>query len=229
MSKFELDENEDTFLQRNRLWIAIFAMIAVSGGVYAAARSAKNSPPPQKAPEVSLTMVKLPPPPPPPPAPPPPQVEQPKEEEKMIEQDKVDEPEEKPDDSPPPAPEITAPEGDGKGPDFGLARSSGRGTGGSGAGKKASRWGWYAGKIQQTIDTALSSNKKVRTAVFRIEAKIWADSTGRVTRAAVKSTGDADLDKAIRDDVLTGLQLSEAPPADMPMPINLRLTAKRPD
>jgi hypothetical protein len=41
------------------------------------------------------------------------------------------------------------------------------------------------------------------------------------------STGDGKLDSALRDEVLQGLQLPEPPPADMPMPINLRLTARK--
>ena len=34
--------------------------------------------------------------------------------------------------------------------------------------------------------------------------------------------------RRIRNQVLTGLQLPQAPPADMPMPINLRITARKP-
>jgi protein TonB len=68
-----------------------------------------------------------------------------------------------------------------------------------------------------------------RTANIRAEVKVWADSTGRITRATVaNSTGNAALDTALRDEVLTGLQLSEPPPQGMPMPIVLRVTARRP-
>jgi len=59
--------------------------------------------------------------------------------------------------------------------------------------------------------------------------RIWPDNTGRITRATLaSSTGDAALDAALRDDVLSGLQLSEPPPADMPLPIVMQLTAKKP-
>jgi TonB family protein len=68
-----------------------------------------------------------------------------------------------------------------------------------------------------------------RAANLRADVKIWADSTGRVTRAAIaSSSGNAALDATLRDQVLTGLQLSEPPPEGMPMPIVLRVTARRP-
>src|SRR5260370_38727827 len=55
--------------------------------------------------------------------------------------------------------------------------------------------------------------------------RIWVDNTARVTRAQlVGATGNPSLDSAITDKVLTGLQLKEPPPSDMPMPIVLRLT-----
>ena len=41
------------------------------------------------------------------------------------------------------------------------------------------------------------------------------------------STGDPSLDSAIRDEVLNGLQL-QPPPLGMPIPITLRLAARRP-
>ncbi len=41
------------------------------------------------------------------------------------------------------------------------------------------------------------------------------------------STGDSKLDAAIENEVFNGLVLSEPPPDDMPMPINLRLTARK--
>jgi hypothetical protein len=43
------------------------------------------------------------------------------------------------------------------------------------------------------------------------------------------STGHPVVDAAIKEEVLTGLQLEEPPPADMPLPIVIRLTARRPN
>jgi hypothetical protein len=44
----------------------------------------------------------------------------------------------------------------------------------------------------------------------------------------VSSTGDAELDAIIRDEVLGGLTLREPPPKDMPMPVVTRVTERRP-
>jgi hypothetical protein len=44
----------------------------------------------------------------------------------------------------------------------------------------------------------------------------------------VSSTGDAELDAIIRNDVLGSLTLREPPPKDMPMPIVTRVTAQSP-
>ena len=82
--------------------------------------------------------------------------------------------------------------------------------------------------MQSRIADALRRNGRTRNANLSMQVRIWADSSGRITRASlVGSTGDSALDSAIANEVLSGLQLQEAPPADMPMPINLRITARK--
>lgn len=58
------------------------------------------------------------------------------------------------------------------------------------------------------------------TTAFRnkqVQIQLWADGAGRVYRIQViSSTGDAQLDTIIRDDVLRSLMLSE-PPNEMPV------------
>jgi len=147
----------------------------------------------------------------------------------MIEQEPVEQEEAKPEPAQTPdepGPIGTALTGNGPGDGFGLSGGSGLGGigGGSGGGKKGgSRFGWYAGKVQTSVADALRRNGKTQKASMNVSAKIWVDSNGRVTRAT-GSSGEIAL-----GDVLTGLQFSEPPPADMPMPINLRITAKRPN
>ena len=121
------------------------------------------------------------------------------------------------------------------GPDaFGLqAGGSGfgivGGTGKAGShGGSNSRWGWYASQVQTTISEALQNNGHTRNADFHVVARIWSDRTGRITRARLAgSTGDGALDGALTNEVLVGLALQEPPPDGMPMPIVLRLTARR--
>jgi len=49
-----------------------------------------------------------------------------------------------------------------------------------------------------------------------------------VSRVQVSSTGDAELDAVIRNEVFGGRVLREPPPKDMPMPMVARVTARRP-
>ncbi len=79
------------------------------------------------------------------------------------------------------------------------------------------------------IQSALESNPKTRRAAMQVQIRLWADSTGRISRIQlVSSTGDAEVDAAIRNDVFNGMMLREPPPKDMPMPVVTRVTARRP-
>jgi TonB family protein len=156
----------------------------------------------------------------------------------MVEQTPVNEPEPEPTpakmDEPPPAPLGTNVQGSGPPDGFGL--SGGRGGGGGlgtgdglGGRRGGSKYGWYASQVQTRIAEAMRQNTRTKNASMSVQVRIWADANGLVTRAAiVGGSGDAALDSAIRDEVLTGLRLQQPPPADMPMPIVLRLTARRP-
>ncbi len=75
---------------------------------------------------------------------------------------------------------------------------------------------------------ALGQNPKTRSAVLQVEVRLWADSVGRITRVVLaSSTGDPDLDRIIRAEVIGGIVLREPPPKDMPMPMVLRFTERR--
>jgi hypothetical protein len=109
----------------------------------------------------------------------------------------------------------------------GIAADPGPGGNGLLNGGRGIRFGRYAAQVQSGIKEALLQNNKTSTAsISGVVIRIWIDKTARVTRAQlVDTTGNPSLDSAITNDVLTGLQLKEAPPSDMPMPIVLRLTA----
>ncbi len=98
-----------------------------------------------------------------------------------------------------------------------------------GGGGGGNRFGWYASIVQSQIEAALRANSRTRNAAMQVRVRLWADGTGHVSRVQlVSSTGDAELDGIIRNDVLGGLMLREPPPTDMPMPIVARVTARRP-
>ena len=224
------EENEEGgFFKRYGLAVGIGAALVAAGVTFVAKSFARATAAPHRMAEVTMVKLIATPPPPPPPPPPQPKLV----EEKMVEQMPVDNAEAKPDDSPasPSADLGTSITGNG-GPDaFGLSGNRGSGVlGGSGARGSGSRWGWYAAQVQGAVSEALRQNPRTRDASFRIEVRIWPDLTGRVTRATlVTSTGDAAVDAALKTEVLTGLQLTEPPPQGMPLPIVMRLTARRPN
>lgn len=220
---------------RHRLFIGGLAALVVASGIGAFFIRTSDAPKKKAAPS-NVINITLPPPLPPPPPPPPPQNEPPPpEEQKMVEQEPVAE-EEKPPEAPspeqPPSDLTTNLKGDG-GNNFGLSQGSGRGgsggngTGGGGLG--GSKWGWYASGIQRSLTEALRRHPSTRNATFSLKVRIWPDATGRVTRAQlVGSTGSPSLDEVLRNQILTGHQLSQAPPSDMPLPIVMRLSARKP-
>ena len=182
-----------------------------------------------------IVTITLPPPPLPPPPPPPlkelPPPEEPKVDE-MVEQDPVAEDEPPPEDSPPEAPpsEDLSTGIAGNGPDMGLRSGSGNGSRNGGSGRRGggSKWGYYAAKVQTSIADALRRNPSTKSASFSMQVRVWADVNGRITRAQlVGSSGNPAVDQAIQSQVLRGLQLPEPPPVDMPMPINMRISARR--
>lgn len=234
MSEEEEYDYEKEGRTKGRIIGGSIALIFIGGITYfiAFADKTPSAPKPKQA---TVVEIFIPPPLPPPPPPPPPQNEPPPppEEEEMVAQEEVQEEEAPPDDAPAedPGPDMsTGLVGDGPN-NFGLPGAGGNGKGRGTLGGKGggSKYGWYAAKVQNTISSALRNNSTTRTATFTLNVKIWADRSGRVTRAQlIGSTGRSDIDEIIRNQILVGIQLSDAPPADMPMPINLRISARKP-
>jgi protein TonB len=221
-------DEEPGFFRRYGVVLAVVALVAAAGVVFAIENFSGQGRPPRPAPQiVAVRIAPLPAPPPPPP--PPPQQIQP--EQKMVEQAPIEDTEQKPDDQPQPAPPLGTNIAGNGGPDtFGLGANAGGSRLGGGPRQVNSPWGWYAAQVQTAIGDALRQNVRTRNADLRIEVRVWPDVTGRITRAALAGTsGDPAIDAVLRDDILTGLQLREPPPKDMPLPIVMRLTARRPN
>ena len=232
-SNAEADAGELRSFRRYGVALAVVALVL--GGSVSLLVGRNDQPPPRQVRE--LTIVNIVPPPPPPPPPP-----QKLPEQKMIEQPKMAEPEfkedkpvEKPQDEPakdakndePPGPLSLDAKATGPGDLFNLGGKPGGSPYGGGGG--GSRWGWYASIVQSQIESALRANDKTRNAVMQVQVRLWADGTGNVSRVQlVSSTGDAELDAIIRNDVLGRLVLRQPPPRDMPMPMVARVSARRP-
>ena len=240
MTEADLEVTEAGPARRADLWpiVAFVAVLclAVAGVVGLFFLLRDDGEPIRKVPEIKIVNLIQPPPPPPPP--PPPQqkmVEQtPVKEEVFHEEKPIEQPKQEPQkvakaDEPPPGPLSLDQKSDGPGDLFNLgSKVGGRGLLGGPAGG-GSRWGWYASIVQSQIESALRANAKTRTATIQVQLRLWSDAGGRITRVElVTSTGNADLDGVIRNEVLAGLVLRQPPPKDMPMPIVARISERRP-
>jgi outer membrane biosynthesis protein TonB len=221
---YEDDFEKRGFLQRYGFVVGIAAIALICGALVIGNLAKSDHKQVHKMPEVVMIRPLPEPPPPPPPPEPPKEVV-----EKMIEQEPINPQEDKPDDRPKDSAPAVTTNVTGTGSDaFGLGGPGKGGGGGGDSGGHHSRFGWYAGEVQRTIQEALGRSAVTSRAEFERKVGIWADITGRVTRVrVVGSKDDPAINQAI-DDVLTGLLLPEPPPKEMPMPIVLRLVARRP-
>src|SRR5215813_6001505 len=77
----------------------------------------------------------------------------------------------------------------------GLGDGSGIGSGDS----RGGRYAWYYAKIASELEEAFRKSSRLRTAETRVELRVWADSSGRITRVQlVRSTGKPELDEALQ-------------------------------
>jgi protein TonB len=204
--------------------------VLVGGLVYLVAGKSDGGKRRAPAPQVVNITVPPPPPPPPPPRPKPPETTPPPESAQQMVAETAEEP----------TPAAAAPsndgplgtgiKGDGGADGFGLGTGPG---GGGGAGTRLSasgggtRWAGYSGTVKKRISDALSADPRTRFADGRVELGLWFDAGGRITRVALrKSTLEAEVEAAMKADVLVGLQI-QPPPSDMPQPIWMNTTLRR--
>ena len=162
----------------------------------------------------------------PPPPPPPPKIEQPPEPE-IKEEVKIDEPELEDIPDMPDQPLM--------GDQLGLDAD---GTGGADSfgliGRKGGRslldgepHMIYASQLQKVIEDLMMDNEDIRKKAYSIIAEIWIGNDGSVSRAKLsRSTGDKEIDGILVETLTTMAMMGEAPPADMPQPIKLRISSR---
>jgi TonB family protein len=226
--QFDYSEKR-TFFGRYGFAIGMCAVVVVVVVLFSQVLTAHKGPPRHKSAElVMIRPVTSPTPPPPPP----PQMVQ---RQQVAEQTMVNDQEITPEEQAPEEPSAslgTGIVGNGPADAFGLGRrdtgifSGNGGAGGKGTGNKN---GYYLRQVTGALSDALRQNPLTRSASFNIKVRIWADITGRITRAKlVESTGNPAIDQAIKTAVLIGRQLPDTPDG-MAMPIELHLTARRPN
>ncbi|MBI4995977.1 MAG: TonB family protein, partial [Rhodocyclales bacterium] len=85
----------------------------------------------------------------------------------------------------------------------------------------------YGGLVQREIQQYLQKAPKLRGVDYRVTVRIWIAPTGEVTRVEIAgSTGSGDVDEVLKSSLAELPALKERPPADMPLPIRLRLTSR---
>jgi len=204
--------------------------VLVGGFVYLVSGKSDGDKRRAPAPQVVNITVPPPPPPPPPPRPKPPETTPPPETAQQMVAETAAEP------TPAPAapsndgPLGTGIKGDGGADGFGLGTGPGGGGGGTrlgGSGGGGTRWAGYSGTVKKRISDALSADPRTRFADGRVELGLWFDAGGRITRVALrKSTLEAEVEAAMKADVLVGLQI-QPPPSDMPQPIWMSTILRR--
>jgi periplasmic protein TonB len=167
-----------------------------------------------------IRVIRPPPPPPdePPPPPPPP-------EEEVDLPEPAPEPDPVASNEPPPGEQLGLDaEGSGAGDGFGLvARKGGRDL----LASAGSAYAWYAGLLKTEILGRLQDDKKIRAGSYSAHVRVWVRPDGTIERVGLThSTGDQERDRAIEAAITRLGRVSQAPPADMPQPINLRIVSR---
>jgi len=204
--------------------VALLAGIFVTTTVGAAAvyyiHNFIGSPPPQPKKVVQQVQLIRPPPPPPQEKPP----EPPKEEVEKIPEPEQPTPE-TPSDEPPPGEQLGLDtEGGAGGDSFGLVGNKG---GRSLLASGGDRFAWYAGVLKDDLLSFLSDHPDIRQRAYSVNIRLWLDGKGAVTRVALSSsTGDNALDRELQKLLGSMEKVAEAPPADMPQPVQIRLVSR---
>jgi protein TonB len=179
-----------------------------------------SSPPPQPKKVVQQVQLIRPP-------PPPPVIEKPPE--PKVEEEKIPEPDQPPPDSPsdeaPPGDQLGLDaEGGAGGDSFGLVgRKGGRDLLASGG----DRFAWYAGVLKDDLLSHLSEHPDIRQRAYSVNVRLWLDGKGAVTRVALaSSTGNHDLDRELETLLGSMEKVAQAPPADMPQPVQIRIVSR---
>jgi protein TonB len=169
--------------------------------------------------KIQTVQIIRPPPPPPPDQPPPPPPE------KTQEVLPKDEPEPAPKDEPAPSQPLGIDAtGTAGGDAFGLvARAGGSDLiGGSGN----AIFAWYTNRLKDAVLERLSADSRLGSKKFSVSVRVWIESDGRIKDVKlISTTGNPELDQRISTALSALTRLSDAPPLEMPQPINLKIVS----
>jgi outer membrane biosynthesis protein TonB len=214
-----------------RVWITRIALLllilAILAGIGYGIKKLLGGGPTHKK---QITTVKLLPDTPPPPPPPPPK-EPPKETPKEQPKEAPKEPEPKPAETPPAETlKMEGAAGDGPSPfQSGTVNNEYKGgavaTIGSDGGVK---YRWYAGLVKSQIERAIERDKKLTQGQYKIVVSVWLKPNGQFERLSVEQSDTTpEIEQGIREALNDLPAMQENPPENMPMPIRLRISAKK--
>ncbi|KQT41820.1 MULTISPECIES: TonB C-terminal domain-containing protein [unclassified Methylophilus] len=209
-----------------RMAIALLILAILTGIGYGIKKLLGGGPAHKK----QITTVKLLPDTPPPPPPPPPK-EPPKETPKEQPKEAPKEPEPKPAETPPAETlKMEGAAGDGPSPfQSGAVNNEYKGgavaTIGSDGGVK---FRWYAGLVKSQIERAIERDKKLTQGQYKIVVSVWLKPNGQFERLSVdQSDTTPEIEQGIREALNDLPAMQDSPPENMPMPIRLRISAKK--
>jgi protein TonB len=203
--------------------VILFGIVASILGVVAVSymRSLlSGGAPPTKKVVQEIHVIRPPPPPDTPPPPPPPP------EEKVDVSEPQDKPDPTPSNEPPPSEHLGLDaEGGAGGDEFGLVgNKGGRDLVGGGGGNA---YTWYAGLLKSEILDSLQTESSVRAGGYTVIVRVWVRADGTIDHVKIaQSSGDRQRDQMIEAALSRITRLSQAPPADMPEPISLRIVSR---
>ncbi len=226
-----------------RPWGRIAAIVAgiallAAGAWFVATMDKTGLDKPKQPPKISLMA------PPPPPPPPPPKEEKKPEPPKEVKEIKVQQqqPQPKADQAPPSQDlKMDGPAGDGPSA-FAAGQVTnedlskiGKGNGGAGpavaaggapAGSGIDQFRNYANLIKGEVQRSLRKNSALRSQSYSVDVKVWVAAGGGLERVEMAtSTGDPELDQALRAGLAALPPFSQNPPTGMAQPIKLRISA----
>ncbi len=218
----EEDDDERGLARWAPLAGGILALVIVCVLLYFGWRVLSAGGPPPKPAVQQISIVQ----PPPPPPPPPPEEEPPPPEEQPLEEEPPPDPEpqDAESDEPPPGEDLGLDaEGTAGADGFGLVgKKGGRSLLGGAGGFRA-----YGGLLKTDVQRLLENIDAVRGSRYSVVVRLWIAPDGFIDRSElVTSSGDPEVDAALRAALGGRARLSQAPPADLPQPVKLRITSR---
>jgi protein TonB len=221
VSEVQVDENK-----KNKPYLALVvclvALALIAWGLHALMGTKSNTK--TKQPKISLLA------PPPPPPPPPPKFEKKIEPPKDVKEVKVEQQVQK-NEPPAPTPELKmdGPAGDGPS-NFASGNITSEDLSKIGSDKGALggnlNFNNYSIMLKSELQRYLTKKTNLRHRVYKVEVKVWLAGDGTVKKSELLSgTGDDDTDDAIKLALQSVPSFSEAPPANMPQPIHIRIVS----